>query len=259
MQAYIIFTLARTGSTTLLRLLNCRQGLRCAFEPFNPRNVDPLLVQCNALRMQHGLEHAVGRLWTLCNGFKHVWHWDGWPFPENPDLNRRLLVGMGARIILLHRRNALQRAISVQISDQMQLWTPNTFEDFQRIRGHQFRALDIAGLREEIAGAGQAQAWARGELARAGVSWRAVAYEDIFDSAVPVDGRLEAVQGILEFLEAGRATEVEKVGMRTLLNPAVTGFQNAAAYGKIPNIEEVERELGCAETGFVFERQPRPS
>jgi hypothetical protein len=259
MQAYIIFSLARTGSTTLLRLFNCRQGLRCAFEPFNPRNIDPLLVQCNALRKEYGLEHALRYLWTLCNGFKHVWRWDGWPFPENPDLNRRLLVGMGARIILLHRRNRLQRAISVQISEQMQLWTPGTVEDFRRIRAHQFRALDLAGLREEIDDAGKALAWARGELAAAGISWREAAYEDIFEPALPAESRLEVVQSILEFLEMGRATVQEMVGMRTILNPAVTGFQNAAAYTKIPNIHEVERELGADETGHVFEPMPRVS
>ncbi len=252
MQAYVIFSLARTGSTTLLRMLNCRQGLRCAFEPFNPRNNDPLLAQCNALRKERGLEEAVRRLWMLCNGFKHVWRRDGWPFPENPDLNRQILVGLGARIILLHRRNGLQRAISVQISEQMQLWTPNTVEDFRRIREHQFRALDIAGLREEIAGADKALAWARGELAGAGVTWREAAYEDMFDSALPAEGRLEAVESILEFLEMGRATEVEKVGIRTILNPAMTGFQNAAAYTRIPNIHEVERELGSEATGHVF-------
>lgn len=253
MQPFIIFSLARTGSTTLIRMLNCRQGVRCVFEPFNTRNADPRLAQCNPLRRQHGLEYTVRWLWTLCNGFKHVWRWDGWPFLDNPDLNRQVLVGLGARIILLGRRNRLRRAISVQISEQMQLWTPNTAEEFRHIREHKFQALDLAGLRAEIDGAAAALDWARRELATAGASWREAAYEDFFETRVPPAPRLEAAQSLLEFLEVGRATERELVAMRTMVNPAVTGFQNAEAYHKIPNIQEVERELGGAETGFVFD------
>jgi LPS sulfotransferase NodH len=254
MQPYIIFSLARTGSTTLLRLLNCRQGLRCVFEPFNTRNADPRLSQCNSMRRQHGLEHTVQWLWTMCNGFKHVWRWDGWPFLDDPDLNRRVLVGLGAKIILLQRRNRLRRAISVQISEQMQLWTPNTAEEFRRIPEHRFQALDLSRLREEIDGAASALDWARRELTAAGGTWREVAYEDLFEAGAPVEPRLQAVQSLLEFLEVGRATERELLAMRTIVNPAVTGFQNAEAYRKIPNMDEVERTLGCAETGFVYDR-----
>ena len=254
MQPFIIFSLARTGSTTLIRMLNCRQGVRCVFEPFNTRNADPRLSQCNPMRRQHGLAYTVNWLWTMCNGFKHVWRWDGWPFLDDPDLNRQVLVGLGARVILLQRRNRLRRAISVQISDQMQLWTPNTAEEFRRIREHKFQALDLAKLREEIDGAAAAMDWARRELVAAGVSWRAAAYEDFFEPAADPTPRLEAVQSLLEFLDVGRATERERVAMRTLLNPALTGFQNAAAYSRIPNIDEVERALGGAATGFVFGR-----
>jgi hypothetical protein len=254
MQPYIIFSLARTGSTTLLRLLNCRQGLLCVFEPFNPRNADPRLSQCNPMLQQHGLQDTVHWLWTMCNGFKHVWRWDGWPFPDHPDLNRQVLVGLGARIILLHRRNRLRRAISVQISEQMQLWTPNTAEEFRHIREHRFQALDLDRLREEVDGGRRALDWARDQLAAAGASWRLVAYEDFFDPARAPTPRLQAVQSLLEFLEVGRASDRELLAMRTILNPAVTGFQNDQAYGKIPNILEVERQLGSAETGFVFDR-----
>jgi hypothetical protein len=253
MQPYIIFSLPRTGSTTLLRLLNCRQGLLCVFEPFNTGNIDSRLSQCTPMLQQHGLEHTVRWLWTMCNGFKHVWRWTGWPFLDNPDLNRQVLVGLGARIILLNRRNRLRRAISVQISEQMQLWTPTTAEEFRRIREHQFQALDLARLRVDIDGAATAMDWARRELAAAGASWREVAYEDFFDTRVSPEQRLEAVQSLLEFLEVGRATERELVAMRTVLNPAITGFQNAEAYHKIPNIDEVERALGCAESGFVYD------
>jgi hypothetical protein len=253
-QPFIIFSLARTGSTTLIRVLNRRQGIRCVFEPFNPTNREPQLAKCREMVKEPGLAATVQWLWTGCNGFKHVWKPGGWPFEENPDLNRQLLVGMGAKIILLRRQNELQRAISVQISEQMNMWTPNTADDFRRIREHQFRALDIARLCSEMQWARENLEWARQQLRGADACWREAAYEDFFAPGMKPEERLEAVQGLLEFIGVGRADVRETVAMRTYLNPSVTGFQNAEAYTKIPNIQEVEQELGCRETGFVFDR-----
>jgi hypothetical protein len=253
MQPFIIFALARTGSTTLLRLLNCRRGLRCAFEPFNPTNVDPFLAECYRRRAELGVERVVESLWRVCNGFKHTWGWEGWPFPGEPDLNRRLLVGTGAQIILLHRRNLLRRAISLQISDQMQLWTPQSARDFRRIREHQFRALDLVKLKTEIDSARQGRAWAREELMKNSVRWLELAYEDFLEPTLPIESRIEAVQSVLEFLGAGRETEEAPLAtMRGLLDPETTGFRNAESYGKIPNIREVEQQLGSTENGFAF-------
>ena len=44
-----------------------------------------------------------------------------------------------------------------------------------------------------------------------------------------------------------------------LFDPAVSGFQNEQWYAKIPNIQEVERELGCQETGIRLRRNTRTS
>jgi hypothetical protein len=257
MQPYIIFALARTGSTTLLRLLNCRQGLRCAFEPFNPTNMDPILAECYRRRAELGVERIVASLWRVCNGFKHTWGMEGWPFPDEPDLNRRLLVGTGCQIILLHRRNLLRRAISLQISDQMQLWTPNSAQDFRRIREHRFSALDLVKLKKEIEAARLGMAWARKELFSNGIRFRELAYEDLLEPSLTVESRIETLQSIFEFLGAGRETEQRPLAaMQRLLNPEITGFRNAESYEKIPNIREVEEQLGSIENGFVFWNYP---
>ena len=66
--------------------------------------------------------------------------------------------------------------------------------------------------------------------------------------------RLRAVESLFQFLGVEPVTDPERLkAMKWLLDPAHTGFENAAAYERIPNIQEVERELGCAENGFVFE------
>lgn len=261
MLPFILFSLARTGSTTLMKLLNCRQGVRCLFEPFNTGNRADYSNQCDIIRHSHGLPAALQALWSQCNGFKHVFHPDGWPFRDNPDLNRQLLVNSGARIMLVARKNELQRAISVQISEQMQIWTPTTAEEFSRIRSHQFAPLDIGALRGEMSAAARAMAWARGQLSASAVSWMEVSYEDFFtpaEASAELEAPVERLQGLLEFLTVGRETDpVRLARMHELFAPEKTGFQNVQAYARIPNIQEVERELGNDQMGRVFACQRR--
>src|SRR3954470_16532022 len=112
MLPFIIFSLPRTGSTTLVRLVNCHPGIHCIFEPFNPTNRAQYAIRADNLRRVYGLGVAVQQLWTVCNGIKHVGSWDGFPFKDEPDLNLQMLTGRGARIVFLTRKNALRRAIS---------------------------------------------------------------------------------------------------------------------------------------------------
>jgi hypothetical protein len=171
MYPFILFSLPRTGSTTLLRVMNWHPGIKCVFEPFSPANPAKFANQCNLLRQTRGLPVAVRWLWGICNGFKHVWMADGWPFADERDLNRQLVTEMGACIVLVHRRNALRRAISMQISDQMQLWIVNTDEDKRRIQQHTFMPLDIGLLRAEIAASKEQERWARDLLETGRMPW----------------------------------------------------------------------------------------
>lgn len=157
-------------------------------------------------------------------------------------------------IILLWRRNLLQRAISGQISSQMGVWVPSTEEDWRRIREHHFQALDVALLREDIDSARAERQRTRELASGCGKPWIEVCYEDFFAADLQLEARIEAVQKLFVFLDVGRLTDETLLAkMELFFDPAVSGFQNAAAYGKIPNIAEVERELGCSENGFVFD------
>ena len=133
---FVICTPARTGSTTLMKLVNCHPGIKCLFEPFNTGNVSQLASRLQVVQQTHGLAAAVGTLWTVCNGFKHVWHNDGWPFVSEPELNYQILLLPGVSIVLLSRRNLLRRAISVQISDQMKVWVPWNDEQRRKVKEH---------------------------------------------------------------------------------------------------------------------------
>ncbi|MCL2648224.1 MAG: hypothetical protein FWD61_14640 [Phycisphaerales bacterium] len=264
---FMIYSPSRTGSTTLQRMLCLHPGggngggLRCLWEPFNPTHPAGFAVRSREILKERGLEAALEYLATEGTGFKHVWHPGGWPFEEGKNegggLNDRMLLmedeGGGSKVIMLRRRNALQRAISERISQQMGIWQIFNEGDRQRIRGHTFRPLNVEQLRMDMAVVQAEERRLIGLLAGSGKTWREVSYEEIFSPTVAFDDAVEVVQGIFKWLGAGRVTDRARIAaMREMLDPTITGFNNAAAYRKIPNIEEVERALGSEENGWVF-------
>ena len=147
---FMIFTPTRTGSTTLQRLLNCHPAVHCVWEPFNPTH-GAIAGVGREIRDFADLEAALQHLSTRSNGFKHVWRPGGFPFPEGSGLNDRMLLRGDSKVIMLGRRNALQRAISEHISKQMRIWTIDCEAHRQRIEQHVFQPLDIEMLREDMA------------------------------------------------------------------------------------------------------------
>src|SRR5258708_1604666 len=58
-QRFLLFSMARTGSTTLRALLHCHPAVRCIHEPFNPDCRDPIgsLPPCSVNSMSLELDH----------------------------------------------------------------------------------------------------------------------------------------------------------------------------------------------------------
>lgn len=254
---FMIFTPERTGSTTLARLMSRHPGIVCEPEPFNPGYTGPVPFLCRTLLESQGIAAAVQSLWSysLRNGFKHVRKADGWPFVGRPELNDWLLQHATASVIMLTRRNGLQRAISGQISTQMGIWVYVNEAEHRKVREHRFMPLDIEALRQEVAHERREFERTCELVAATGKPWRRAYYEDFFGPGLALEARLAAVQSLLEFIGVGPVTDAGRLeSMRWLLDPGNTGFQNAEGYERIPNIREVERELGSAENGFVLER-----
>jgi hypothetical protein len=77
---FLLFSLPRSGSTTLWRILRCHPNVRCAFEPFNK---DSVLGQKYAIGIEDeaSLEVTLSKIWQDHDGIKHVWDYCGeWPF-----------------------------------------------------------------------------------------------------------------------------------------------------------------------------------
>jgi hypothetical protein len=247
---FIIFSLARCGSTTLMRLLNCHQDIRCVHEPFNPTSHEGQ--SHRHVSNTPSLVMALEDIWGRYNGIKHVWGGRGWPFLGKEHLNKYLLLRVAPRIVFLNRRNVLRRVVSDQISKQTKVWGINCAEDRDKLLNFKFEPLDAAWIRRSVSREMTIVNRLKRLLVARGVEHLEIWYEDVYD-APSIDVKMEKYGEILHFLGRPLLTDAERTGAaKALLEPKNRKVNNHETYSKVPGIEHVEREFGSDETGWLF-------
>jgi len=249
MHHFVIFCLARTGSTTLTRLLNLHPQIRCLEEPFNRDYHSEY-----ALRVtdRESLCAALDEIYQIHNGIKHVADPDGWPF-ENVELNCDLLDCSGCKFILLRRLNILKRLVSQEIADQTGIWHFWEESDRDAMRRATLKALNISALRSKLAEEKPFLAACRRRLKSSGKQYYELAYESLFGSRITRHEQLSVVNDVVAFLGLPEFDVDKRYGeVSELLRVSNTGSGAQDMYHRIPNIEEIEIELGRDETGWLF-------
>ena len=117
---FAIVSLPRSGSTSLAEMLNCHRDIRCLIEPFHPKRYDGMFRR--SVVGEASLDATLDQIFSRCNGIKHVWESNGWPFMERPGLNFHMSLKPNLHVIFIVRRNLLQRVVSNLISRQTQYW-----------------------------------------------------------------------------------------------------------------------------------------
>jgi hypothetical protein len=190
-------------------------------------------------------------IWREHNGIKHVAGPSGWPF-RSPWTNYDLLTRCGCHVVLLMRRNALQRVVSEEIGRQSDIWHFYSESDRQARASFPFEPISVSRLRDQLQTGEEYLESCRSRLRSAGAHYHEVAYEDIFCDGAGV-GMAAAIDQILRFLEL---PTLEDLGLRhrlpELLAAASIATDSPTVYRKIPNIDQVEVELGSDETGWLF-------
>jgi len=247
-EPFLIFALARTGSTTLRRLLACHPDVTCVHEPFNPgrrpagapvTDGATLRREVQALRRQHG-------------GIKHVWDSAGWPFPTGSPLNLELLTMPGHRVLFLNRRNVLRRLVSFHVASQTDAWG---MDDRERaaVQRHRFAPLDLEELGYFLAGERAEIARHREAMRESGTPFAELWYEDLFDPRRPLADKEATLAGIFGFLGLRPALPAARCSrVRGLFAPDDGPMNSAATYRRIPGIDEVEARFGSEATGYLF-------
>lgn len=248
---FVIDGMTRTGSTTLARLLSCHSDISCLMEPFHPRRYQG---QFHQMALRAGsVTSALALIWHRWVAFKHVWEVDtGWPFTGHPELNDGIVLA-GGSVIFLRRRNLLRRYVSAAVSRRLTFWVGTRDEFVARLEETQLPELAPDRVRNALEQDIQANERRACLLETNGIRWMPVFYEDIYSRHLTNDQRLSMIDSILQFLG------FEQIGQEKfqrqclpLLDPDTYRWASAETYLKIPGITDIERELGCERTGWLF-------
>ncbi len=248
--AALIFALPRTGSTNLMRALNCHPALRICNEPFNgdSGSIEGLGPVVSAAALDAALE----RIWAGHNGIKHVWDSGGWPFSTSR-LNRRLLLRSAGRVIFLTRRNLLQQVVSNELTFQTRFY--NHWQGPARERPSEFayRNLDERRLRHCLRAWPRAAAQLRRKLLRSDLRTHWLEYEEVFGPDKDLATRWDRLERVLEFLgHSLRDDGVDRRCVDELLDPGMARVNSAEIYQRVPGIDTIERRFGSDRTGWLF-------
>lgn len=246
---FIIFSLPRSGSTTLARLLNSHKDIRCLIEPFHPKRYGG---RFRALATNEpSLNSALEMIWTKWNGIKHVWEANGWPFVEQPELNERIAVN--GTVIFLMRRNLLRRLVSNYICRQTKYWIGSKTEFLEHVSRVELKELNPLWVRKQVHADEQAVAHLLQSLSASAASVIKIYYEDIYSETSSRQERFRFVNVLLDSLC------FEPISFETFascwepyFDPALNQWASPEVYRRIPAIDRIEKEVGCNQTGWLF-------
>jgi LPS sulfotransferase NodH len=247
---FVVFSLPRSGSTTLARLLSSHHDIRCLLEPFHPQRYDG---RFHSLATRGCLRAALEHIWHGWNGIKHVWGSSGWPFPGAPEINGRIALGFNQTSIVVMRRNLLRRIVSNVISRQTGYWIGTRSEFCKRLDQIQLKALDPNAITRQMKHDQQAVANHLRFLEAHSVIVRRVFYEDLFGDDVQELEQLQVINSLLAFLRLSQfSPELFRERWLRYSDPAVNRWATEEVYLRIPGIDRIERQVGCDETGWLF-------
>jgi hypothetical protein len=247
---FLLFSLPRCGSTTLMRILACHPEISCFSEPFNQDQSGRGYL--DRVHDPETLARTLGDVWARRQGIKHVWHPSGWPFP-NPVFNLLMLDQPDVTVLFLNRRNALRRVLSWEIAVQTGIWHRDGAKP-----NRQLAAVDPVTLRTDLAAATTAAGLCLSRLAASEARFEQLWYEDFFGSATPLADRLARVDELLRILGYHAITGIESSEqVAGLLDPDVNRVNDEGNYRRIPNIAEIDAICGNDQDGWVFATKPR--
>ena len=259
---YIIFALARTGSTSLMNLMNLNESIKLFSEPFNKHNVFFTInkkfeeLNKNPINNLSDLKSELDILVNVYgyNGLKHVWQPSGFPFQENVSLNQEML-GLFDYVIFLNRKNILKRVVSGFISDQTKVWEVNEWKkgtDKKFVENYEFLPLKINVIEWFIQKEKKYRDKFRNELINKGIKYYEIFYEDLFENYVLMEDKIKKCYDLFSFLDKPKEfNETEMVNVKKYLGEDLR-LNSINTYLKIPNIYEIEEKFGSEENGFLL-------
>jgi hypothetical protein len=234
----------RSGSNSLVEIMDCHPELTLLDEPFNedfsswlPANPDYRARVTDVTSLDRVVDGILGEY----SGFKvHGYQLD-------PELLAHLLCRSDLYVVFLRRRNLLEAAVSGLIAEQTGLWAAwdrdRALEDYYT----GLASIPVDDVRDKLRQIRQNLAEVAAILCtRSDGRVLELCYEDLFLGARSTRWRLV---GSLWAHLGLPPCENPRVGR--FLENASFRMGRSATYGRLPNLAEIEAALGNDETGHI--------
>lgn len=233
MSKFVIFAGARTGSTSLAKVLGESPDVKMAIEPFHPKFSQWNPGEKNYsefIKNSSTMKQVLEELFTKYNAIKVL----DYQFPE--DIYSELLGRKDLRIIYLRRKNLVAKALSALIAHQTGEWHKSNKTDLYE----NLQPLNIQELEEMINYSRELNKTYETFLEnnREG-EYLPLFYEELYSESF--DKNRKTLETICEFLDIALSPDEP---IKRHMTPEEAKINYDQIYKKLPNYKEIEERFG---------------
>ena len=147
MSKFIILAIARSGSTSLARVLDESKDVKMAIEPFNPDYTTWYPDEPNysaQVKDEESLDRVADELFTRFTAIKTL------NYQLDTELYEHLMLRSSLKIILLYRKNVVESVLSAEIGKQTNAWHKNELNDAAINAYSQLKPVDLSSIQKHI-------------------------------------------------------------------------------------------------------------
>lgn len=230
MTKFVLFANARSGSTSLAKLLNESPDVKLCIEPFHPnynvwnpseRNYSEFI------KNKETMNQALDELFEKFNAIKVL------VYQFDEEIYKEMLGRESLKIVFLRRRNLAQAALSSLIGQQTSIWHK---EDLDESKYLNLKPIEISEIKNIVDYIGKMNGiYANYMETKRDGDYLNLFYEDLYSDLLDVN--IKKISEICNFLDISLPpTEaIEKY-----MTPANAKQNQHNLYKKIPNWKEIE-------------------
>lgn len=242
---FIVFSHARSGSTSLIRSLSLHPDLVVIEEPLHDkystwhpgeRNYISLLTDTASL------DEQINHIFSKCDGFKIHDH------SLSKELYSHLLLDQRYRVIFLWRKNLLKTAISSYLAEQTGIWHISDLKGDREDAYFNLKPVPLEDIERRLKYTYELQQYYRNVTMKKSEDIRYfIDYESLYSD--DLDKNLQMLADIFSFIGVSYPQGVD---FGNFLDPARAKISTESMYHSFPNADEINKQLGSDKTGWLF-------
>ena len=246
----MILAPGRSGSTSLLKVLDCHPAIKGLEEPFHKVGGKERVGHEYYIRFVHDADSfysTVDQIFKDYNCIKHMMH--DVPVAYHQGVFKR----NDLRIIFLYRKNTLRKSMSQFISRQTAVWAGGD-QSKSKIFNHTFEHIPVRKIKKRMERQLARESDYRGMLDDLGVEYFDLPHENLYGERKDFQCRTRVVEEILDFCGYDKEALFQEPMMsrvKAWLEPKMK-LNSEDSYRLIPNIDEIEEQCGSDKTGYLF-------